>query len=131
MQNSVFDKNIVGERLKILREREEITQKQLAQLLCITQQTYSRYETAKADLPLHHLCTLTQYYNVSSDYILGNISHPKAPPELSERFIQHITVRDFICRVSSFSRKSKRRLIDYVNYLSYQEQLVKKETEES
>ena len=39
MQNSVFDKNIVGERLKILRDREEITQKQLAQLLCITQQT--------------------------------------------------------------------------------------------
>lgn len=127
MQNSVFDKNIVGERLKILREREEITQKQLAQLLCITQQTYSRYETAKAILPLHHLYVLTQYYNVSSDYILGNISHPQAPPQLSERFIQHITIGDFVCLISSFSRKSKRHLIDYVNYLSYQEQLVKKD----
>ena len=47
MQNSGFDKFIVGERLKILREREDITQGQLAQLLKITQQTYSRYETAK------------------------------------------------------------------------------------
>lgn len=128
MKNPGLDKKVVSERLKTLREREGITQEQLAQVLCTTQQIYSRYETAKADLPLHHLCTLTQYYNVSSDYILGNISHPKAPPELSERFIQHITVRDFICRVSSFSRKSKRRLIDYVNYLSYQEQLVKKDS---
>lgn len=129
MQNSVFDKNIIGERLKTLREREEITQKQVAQLLCITQQTYSRYETAKAVLPLHHLYALTQYYNVSSDYILGNISYLQAPPQLSERFIQQITVGDFVCLISSFSRKSKRNLIDYVNYLSYQEQLVKKKTQ--
>lgn len=129
MQNSVFDKNIIGERLKTLREREEITQKQVAQLLCITQQTYSRYETAKAVLPLHHLYALTQYYNVSSDYILGNIPYLQAPPQLSERFIQQITVGDFVCLISSFSRKSKRNLIDYVNYLSYQEQLVKKKTQ--
>ena len=65
MQNSGFDKFIVGERLKILREREDITQGQLAQLLKITQQTYSRYETAKATLPLLHLYTLSQYYKVS------------------------------------------------------------------
>ena len=127
MQNSGFDKFIVGERLKILREREDITQGQLAQLLKITQQTYSRYETAKATLPLLHLYTLSQYYKVSSDYILGTISHPNIPPQLSERFIQHITVGDFVCLISAFSKKSKRHLIDYVNYLSYQEQMEKKE----
>ncbi len=130
MKNPGLDRKVISERLKTLREREGITQEQLAQVLCTTQQIYSRYETAKADLPLHHLYTLTQYYNVSSDYILGNISYPKLPPELSERFIQHITAGDFLCRVSSFSRKSKRRLIDYVNYLSYREQLVKKEQQE-
>ena len=63
MKNPGLDKKVVSERLKTLREREGITQEQLAQVLCTTQQIYSRYETAKADLPLHHLCTLTQYYN--------------------------------------------------------------------
>ena len=87
----------------------------------------SRYETAKATLPLLHLYTLSQYYKVSSDYILGTISHPNIPPQLSERFIQHITVGDFVCLISAFSKKSKRHLIDYVNYLSYQEQIEKKE----
>ena len=68
MQNSGFDKFIVGERLKILREREDITQGQLAQLLKITQQTYSRYETAKATLPLLHLYRLYSGNHFAPEY---------------------------------------------------------------
>lgn len=32
---------------------------------------YARYERGANELPLHHLITLCNYYNVSADYILG------------------------------------------------------------
>jgi len=118
---------IVGERLRILREREGKTQEDISKVLCTTQQIYSRYETAKTDLPLQHFCTLVRYYNVSSDYIMGNVTFPKIPPELSEPLIQNITIGDFICRINSFNSRSKKMLVDYVNYLTYQEKMDRKE----
>lgn len=58
-------------RLKDLREDADLTQKEIAQLLHITQQQYSRYETQSRELPLHMLYKLALFYNTSSDYILG------------------------------------------------------------
>lgn len=60
-------------RLKDLREdrNEKITQKEIADLLQTTQQTYSLWEIGKRDIPFHHVITLAKFYNVSIDYIAG------------------------------------------------------------
>lgn len=58
-------------RIKDLREDNDKTQKEIAQLLETTQPQYSRYEAGERELPMHHLVTLCKYYNVSADYILG------------------------------------------------------------
>lgn len=112
---------IVGERLRTLRNREGKTQRELSELLHTTQQIYSKYETAKSELPLRHLLVLTRYYNVSADYLLGQTASQRLPPEYSEPFIANITIGEFLCRVTGFSNQSKRRLVDYVNYLTYSE----------
>lgn len=112
---------IVGERLRTLRHREGKTQKELSELLHTTQQIYSKYETAKSELPLRHLLVLARYYNVSADYLLGQIPYQKLPSGYSEPFVSNVTVGDFLCRVTAFSNQSKRRLVDYVNYLTYSE----------
>ena len=62
---------IIGERLKLLRERDNVTQKALAKYLNTTQQVYSRYETGKHDMKLFHIVALCEYYGVSADYVLG------------------------------------------------------------
>ena len=59
------------ERLRDLREDKDYTQKDIAQLLNTTQQVYSRYENGTNQLPIHHLITLSEFYKVSTDYILG------------------------------------------------------------
>ena len=59
------------ERIKGLREDNDLTQKQMAKILHIAQNTYSQYETGQRELPLECLIKLCKYYNVSSDYILG------------------------------------------------------------
>ena len=59
------------ERIKALREDNDITQKTIAQYLNIAQNTYSQYENGKREIPISMLIKLCQYYHVSSDYILG------------------------------------------------------------
>lgn len=58
-------------RIKDLREDHDKTQSEIAQVLGTSQTMYARYERGANELPIHHLITLCQYYNVSSDYILG------------------------------------------------------------
>ena len=70
---------------------------------------------------MRHLLSLSSYYNVSTDYLLGRIDYPKIAPEFSNSLIQNVTIGDFVCRIDSFNSKSKRLLVDYVNYLTYME----------
>lgn len=58
-------------RLKELREENDVSQKQIAEYLNIRQNTYSQYETGKRQLPIDILIKLSQFYHVSTDYILG------------------------------------------------------------
>lgn len=63
-------------RLKDLREDNDLTQKEIASILNMKQQQYSRYENGEYELPLSCLIKLAKYYNVSTDYIL-NLSNIK------------------------------------------------------
>lgn len=63
-------------RLRDLREDQDLNQTQIASLLGIRQTVYSRYERGYQNLPLEHLLTLADYYNVSTDYILGRTDNP-------------------------------------------------------
>ncbi|AZK47326.1 helix-turn-helix domain-containing protein [Paenibacillus lentus] len=64
-------------RIRSLREDRDLTQTQLADYLNITQATYSRYESGNLDVPSLVLIKLSNYYNVSIDYILGQTDNPK------------------------------------------------------
>ena len=57
------------ERLRQLREREGITQKELANFLNIETSHYSHLENEYEIIPLKHLNTLCSYFKVSIDYI--------------------------------------------------------------
>lgn len=58
-------------RIKDLREDNDKLQKDIANLLGIPQQYYSEYENGKRTIPIQHLITLANYYNISIDYIVG------------------------------------------------------------
>lgn len=63
-------------RLKDLREDHDLTQAQLAKLLGIQQTVYSRYERGFQNLPLEYLLFLADFYQVSTDYLLGRTDNP-------------------------------------------------------
>ena len=58
-------------RIRDLREDKDFSQKQLADMLNISQSTYSRYESGFLDIPSEILISLSKIYGVTTDYILG------------------------------------------------------------
>ena len=58
-------------RLKAIREDRDITQKTLSEFLNIKQNTYSQYENGQRQLPIDTLIKLAEYFDTSTDYILG------------------------------------------------------------
>lgn len=68
-------------RLRDLREDRDLLQKDVADVLGISQTVYSRYERGYQTIPVVHLLKLADYYHTSTDYILGrtNCSRPYGP----------------------------------------------------
>lgn len=59
------------ERLRELREDNDLKQSDIARVLGTTQQVYSRYENGINEMPVRHLVTLCRFYGVSADNVLG------------------------------------------------------------
>ena len=65
------------QRIKELREKNNKNQIDIAKVLNTSQQYYGKYELGKRPMPIEHLTTLCEYYNVSPEYILGYIDEPR------------------------------------------------------
>ena len=64
--------------IRDLREDNDFNQKDVAKVLGISQQVYSRYELGINEMPQRHIIALCKFYNVSADYILG-LTNDKRP----------------------------------------------------
>ena len=58
-------------RIRDLRNDKDLTQKDIAEMLGMSQTGYSKYETGENDIPTHVLIKLAKFYKVSVDYLLG------------------------------------------------------------
>jgi transcriptional regulator with XRE-family HTH domain len=67
----------IGERLKQLREKAGLKQKEMAEFLEIGKPGYNRIETGKVDITLKHLLKIAGKFEVSLDWlILGRKDEP-------------------------------------------------------
>ena len=64
-------------RIRDLREDSDLTQKQIADMLGMSQTGYSKYETGENDIPTAILIKLARFYDTSIDYLLGETDDPK------------------------------------------------------
>ncbi len=72
-----------GERIRELRKSRRITQTDLAKGVHVTQQTVTAWESGRAIPNANTLDSLADYFNVSSDYLLGRTDEPKSNEELT------------------------------------------------
>ena len=63
--------------LRAVREDRDLKQKDIAKVLNVSQNTYSQYETGVIALTAEVLIKLSDYYDVSIDYLLDRTNNPK------------------------------------------------------
>lgn len=72
---------ICSERLAQLRREHDYTQEQLAELIGVSRQTISKWETGAANPDIEKLMQLSKLYNCSVDYMVGNKINSKQNEE--------------------------------------------------
>ena len=68
-------------RVYDLRDDHDLTQKAIAEYLSIHPNVYRRYEKGVREFPLEIVVKLADYYQVSTDYLLGRTDDPTPPSE--------------------------------------------------
>ena len=88
--------------IKQLREDNNLTQQDIANVLKITRGLYAQYEIAEKIIPINHLNKLSNYFNVSIDYLLGlskNSIYPNIKSEIDNKL--------FSVRLKEFRKEHK------------------------
>ena len=62
-------------RIRELRIEQNLSQKEVAAYLHITQQCYSKIETGRMDITGERLLLLAKLYGVTTDYLLGRTNN--------------------------------------------------------
>jgi transcriptional regulator with XRE-family HTH domain len=66
-------------KIRDLRVDKDLTQKQIAAYLSISQRVYSNYELGQRDIPTAILIALAKFHRTSIDYLLGLTNNPDPP----------------------------------------------------
>ena len=72
--------HMIYENIRNLREDNDKKQRELAEYLHVSQNTYSQYENGVLSLSPETLIKLAEFYNTSVDYLLG-LTNEKMPYE--------------------------------------------------
>ncbi len=66
-------------RLADTRVDRDLKQKEVAAILNMSPEVYRRYEKGLREIPVWALLKLADYYQTSTDYLLGRTDDPSAP----------------------------------------------------
>lgn len=61
----------MNEKLRELRKNKKVSQKKVAESICISEKAYANYEQGIREPSYAILINLCKYFEVSSDYLLG------------------------------------------------------------
>lgn len=75
---------IIYNKIRELREDNDYTQKQIGEILGISQRGYAHYENGDYDMTGEILISLANYYNTSVDYLLGITNEKKPYPRIKK-----------------------------------------------
>lgn len=117
---------IFGDRLKKLRTSRHLTQDELGEIFNppLAQSTIGTYERGMRQPSLENLITISNYFNVSIDYLLGitdeeqtvNAFKEENPQELRE----FLTQNNILFNGAELSNEDKQRMIDILTGLFWE-----------
>lgn len=121
----VFDekqKNIISKTLINLRELNYLTQTDIAKHLHLTSGTISHYEKGITVPPTEIIYRLAEYYNVTTDYILGrSASKTNLNETYSLKLTNKMTIGDAVEKIVKMSDLEKEHLAFIINLIADKE----------
>ena len=73
------------EKIRGLREDNDLSQAEVAAVLGTSQTMYARYERGANEMPIRHLITLCKFYNISADTLLNTGPNPRRKKGIAKR----------------------------------------------
>ena len=97
-----------------LREDRDYSQSDIASVLGISQQHYSKYETGEYELPLRHFITLAEHYDVSADFLIGRCSYDEKKPMEMVYVTRDCSCEKLVRDILSLSEHGRMSVVEYI-----------------
>lgn len=109
----------LGATLASLRTEKGLGQKQMAASLNLSISAISSYEKNVHAPDLSMLCRLAEYFDVTTDYLLGRTEY-RCPPEAFRQYItQDYAIQDMVNTVLSLDREKQATIVNFVKYMKH------------
>ncbi len=108
---------VIGQRIRELRKKNNLTQRELAKVLNIGKTSLSHYEKEERAIPLEVLIKIANYFEVDINYILGTDNIIKSDKRVLYVSDKEIEFLEEIRKISTYqnvltSPKNYARLIE-------------------
>lgn len=107
----------LGDILTQLRTERGLYQKELALYLNVSIGTISNYEQGIHCPDIATLCKLADYFNVSTDYLLGRSTCRYTPDILNEKITSDFIVSDWVNIIRELPDEDVAHITEYVKLL--------------
>lgn len=84
-----------SERLRILRTEKKLTQKKLGEALGVNPTTVTKWEQGKFEPPTEMLIKIADFFEVSTDYLVGNIDDPISFEDINKKLSRTQSIDEF------------------------------------
>ncbi len=81
--------------------------------------SYSNYENGNRGIPIWVVIKLSDYYKVSTDYLLSAGSNYLGSPNLRNAYLNNITLHDVLYDIQKLNSDNRKDLLRYLDYLKY------------
>lgn len=107
----------IGETIMKLRTEKGLRQKDLSAILSLSPSSISNYEKDEYWPDLNTICKMADYFNVTTDYILGRTEY-RCPPEILDKYVtKDYMIHNIVNTLLALDSDSINAAVNYVNYL--------------
>lgn len=110
--NTSFNMN----HLKEIRERKKLTQVRLSIDMEVSQELISQYERGVSAPTIPNLIKLSNFFNCSTDYLLGLTNNPKKITSFNEIAMENQSILE---KYHSLSKENQEHLLSYLDFLCH------------
>lgn len=106
----------IGDRIKFLRQRKGMTQKELAKELHIANSTLSQYESGQRGLSDDVKKSVADYFGVTVDYLMGRETDARVPHESAREVLAGPGLRLLLDADANLTEDQLQEIVDFIEF---------------